>query len=58
VGRRGRGKRSPRACDVWFDDAGEDSCSRPDFAKAALGVCKHVLAALATPCLTARLASG
>jgi len=49
VGRRGRGPRSPRAYDVWFDDAGEASCSCPDFAKAALGMCKHVLAALAAP---------
>ncbi len=49
VGRRGRGPRSPRAYDVWFDDAGEVSCSCPDFAKAALGMCKHVLAALAAP---------
>ncbi|HEU4730603.1 MAG TPA: DEAD/DEAH box helicase [Kofleriaceae bacterium] len=48
VGRGGRGKRSPRAYDVWFDDAGEASCSCPDFVKAALGMCKHVLAALAS----------
>ncbi|HEX3760676.1 MAG TPA: DEAD/DEAH box helicase [Kofleriaceae bacterium] len=44
-----RGKRSLRAYDVWLDDAGEASCSCPDFAKAALGLCKHVLAVLATP---------
>ncbi|HEX4422359.1 MAG TPA: DEAD/DEAH box helicase [Kofleriaceae bacterium] len=49
VARRGRSKRSPRVYDVWFDDAGEASCSCPDFAKAALGLCKHVLAAMAQP---------
>jgi superfamily II DNA or RNA helicase len=44
VGRRG--KRAP-AYDVWIDDAGAASCSCPDFAKAALGLCKHALAAIA-----------
>ena len=47
VARRGRGTRSPRAYDVWLDDVGESSCSCPDFAKASLGMCKHVFAALA-----------
>jgi superfamily II DNA or RNA helicase len=49
VGRPGRGKRSRRAYDVWLDDEGEASCSCPDFAKAALGMCKHALAVLTTP---------
>jgi superfamily II DNA or RNA helicase len=39
-----RGKRA-RVYDVWLADGG-GSCSCPDFAKAALGLCKHVLAAL------------
>lgn len=47
VGRRGGGP--SRAYDVWFDGAGEASCSCPDFAKASLGMCKHVLAALPSP---------
>lgn len=45
VRRRGRGRRT---YDVWLDDAGDASCSCPDFAKASLGMCKHVLAVLAT----------
>jgi superfamily II DNA or RNA helicase len=50
VGRRGGARRSPaRAYDVWLDDAGDASCSCPDFAKAALGLCKHALAVLAAP---------
>lgn len=43
VGRRGK---QSRTYDVWLGDAGDGSCSCPDFAKAALGLCKHVLAVL------------
>ena len=45
VGRRGRGKPPARVYNVWLGDTGDASCSCPDFAKAALGLCKHVLAA-------------
>jgi hypothetical protein len=38
VARHGRSKRSLRGYDLWLDDAGEASCSCPDFAKAGLGV--------------------
>jgi superfamily II DNA or RNA helicase len=49
VARRGRAERSPaRAYHVWLGDRGDASCSCPDFAKAALGLCKHALAVLAT----------
>ena len=44
VAKRGR---KARAYDVWLDGAGEGSCSCPDFAKAALGLCKHMLAVMA-----------
>jgi hypothetical protein len=55
VGRPHSGRSSPaRVYDVWIDDAGEASCSCPDFAKAALGLCKHSFAALAS----ARAGSG
>jgi hypothetical protein len=43
VGRRGK---QSRTYDVWLGDAGDGSCGCPDFAKAALGLCKHVLAVL------------
>jgi SNF2 domain-containing protein/helicase-like protein/SWIM zinc finger len=49
VGRRGRGKLPARVYNVWLGDIGDASCSCPDFAKAALGLCKHVLAVLANP---------
>ncbi len=41
VARRGK---HAGAYDVWLDGAGEGSCSCPDFAKASLGLCKHILA--------------
>ena len=50
VERRGASRRAPaRAYDVWFDPSGDASCGCPDFAKAALGLCKHALAVLAAP---------
>ena len=45
VGRRG--KRS-RTYEVWLGEAGDGSCSCPDYAKAALGLCKHLFAVWAS----------
>ena len=36
-----------RTYDVWLSASGEGSCSCPDFAKASLGACKHLLAVVA-----------
>jgi len=44
VGRRGK---RARGYAVWLDDTGDASCNCPDFAKAALGLCKHALAVMA-----------
>jgi len=46
VGKRGK---QARTYEVWLDGTGEGSCSCPDFAKAALGLCKHVLAVATGP---------
>jgi hypothetical protein len=51
VGRRGK---RARAYDVWLAAAGEGSCSCPDFAKASLGLCKHLFAVLAAVGTTRR----
>lgn len=44
VGKRGK---HARTYDVWFGASDDGSCSCPDFAKASLGSCKHMLAVLA-----------
>ncbi len=44
VGRRGT---KSRTYQVWLAASGDGSCSCPDFAKASLGSCKHLLAVIA-----------
>ncbi len=44
VGRRGK---QARPYEVWLAASGDGSCSCPDFAKASLGSCKHLLAVIA-----------
>jgi superfamily II DNA or RNA helicase len=44
VGKRGK---QARTYDVWFGASDDGSCSCPDFAKASLGACKHMLAVVA-----------
>ncbi|MGE0867548.1 MAG: DEAD/DEAH box helicase [Kofleriaceae bacterium] len=47
--RVGKRDKQARSYDVWLSTSDDGSCSCPDFIKASLGACKHLLAAVENP---------
>ncbi|MGE0551599.1 MAG: DEAD/DEAH box helicase [Kofleriaceae bacterium] len=47
--RVGKRAKQARTYDVWLSASGDGSCSCPDFVKASLGACKHLLAVIENP---------